>query len=475
MRHRVRQRLSAATREGAARLRRAWRALGEIAERSYGIGCQSVRTWRDDWYARAKELTPAYAHDDRQALLLLSLPFLVAATAIIAHQSGRAIYTFVDLPAIGTPEREIAFVSPGPTRSNPPPTTELTPSAATAYAAPAAETPSPARPGTAVSRLISTKAAGPDLSAHNDAPALDTTNASLQPGLLAPRAPSAMAAPANPHGKLALLSPAPTSTPRTVAPFAIESYEADANGSPIVSGMCTAADGAGETPFMANLLETGAIGAASLGPEAFGRRLAHAAEAQASNAQSQSVVIYDDAYRSISFPMGDVNSMFGVCTDVVVRAYRTLGIDLQSLVYRARSGLGDHNIDHRRTEVLRRFFTGHGETLPVSSFPEDYRPGDIVTYYRPQNRGSRAHIAIVSSRIAPSGRPMIVHNRGWGPQLEDALFVDHITGHYRYRGPERSRDAAHQTRRKTQAATAHPRRTQVAPAAVSASLQEPAR
>lgn len=429
----------------------------------------------DAWHIHAKRLTPAYAHDDRQALLLLSLPFLVAATAIIAHQSGRALYAFVDLPAIGTPEREIAFVSPGPAPSNPPPTAELTPSAITASAAPTAETPKAARPGTAVSRLIRTRPAPPDLDAHSDAPVPDTTNASVAPGLLTPRAPSAIAAPANPHGTLALLSPAPPSTARTVAPFAIESYEADANGSPIVSGTCTPADGAGDTPLMANLLETGAIGAVSLSPEAFGLRLAHVAEAQASDAQSQSIVIYDDAYRSISFPMGDINSMFGVCTDVIVRAYRTLGIDLQSLVHRARSGLGDHNIDHRRTEVLRRFFADHGESLPVSSFPEDYRPGDIVTYHRPQNRGSRAHIAIVSSRIAPSGRPMIVHNRGWGPQLEDALFVDHITGHYRYRGPEHSRDAAHQTRRKTQAAAAHPSRTQVAPAAVSVSLSEPAR
>jgi len=174
------------------------------------------------------------------------------------------------------------------------------------------------------------------------------------------------------------------------------------------------------------------VDAANVDPAEFGRRLAAAARAQI-----EDFVIYNDKYRRISYPMGDVAPLFGVCTDVVVRAYRALGLDLQSLVHLARVGSGDTNIDHRRTEVLRRYFSAYGETLPISQFAEDYFPGDIVTYYRPQNRHSRSHIAVVSDVIAPSGRPMIVHNRGWGPQLEDALFVDKITGHYRYAGVKR--------------------------------------
>ncbi|MEZ5817326.1 MAG: DUF1287 domain-containing protein [Hyphomicrobiaceae bacterium] len=169
--------------------------------------------------------------------------------------------------------------------------------------------------------------------------------------------------------------------------------------------------------------------APSLAP-AFGRALSDAARAQLGQ-----VVIYNPKYFAISYPMGDVPAMFGVCTDVVVRAYRALGIDLQALVHQARAGSGDRNIDHRRVEVIRRYLTRQGAALPVTEFAEDYQPGDIVTYYRPQNRASTAHIAIVTDQIAPSGRPMIVHNRGWGPQLEDALFVDKITGHYRFRGP----------------------------------------
>lgn len=161
----------------------------------------------------------------------------------------------------------------------------------------------------------------------------------------------------------------------------------------------------------------------------FGQRLAAAARRQLDE-----FVVYDAAYRSIAYPRGDVPALYGVCTDVVIRAYRQLGIDLQVAVQKARVGSGDRNIDHRRTETLRRFFQRVGQSLPITTFAEDYLPGDIVTYARPQNTGtaSRSHIAMVSDIIAPSGRPMIIHNRGWGPQLEDALFVDRITGHYRF-------------------------------------------
>lgn len=161
----------------------------------------------------------------------------------------------------------------------------------------------------------------------------------------------------------------------------------------------------------------------------FGRRLAVAARGQLDQ-----FVIYNDAYRRLSYPMGDVAKLYGVCTDVVIRAYRALGVDLQVAVQRSGVGAGDPSIDHRRTETLRRFFARAGTNLPVTSFPEDYEPGDIVTYDRPQNSGSRSHIAVVSDVVSAAGRPMIVHNRGWGPQLEDGLFVDRITGHYRFDG-----------------------------------------
>lgn len=161
--------------------------------------------------------------------------------------------------------------------------------------------------------------------------------------------------------------------------------------------------------------------------ESFGLALASAAERQLND-----FVFYNEKYLSISYPGGDVPDFFGVCTDVIIRAYRTLGIDLQALVHRSRVGSGDRNIDHRRTQTLRKFFARSGQSLKITSYADEYLPGDIVTYYRPQNRGSKFHIAMVSKRLGASGRPMILHNRGWGPQLEDALFVDEITGHYRF-------------------------------------------
>ena len=161
-------------------------------------------------------------------------------------------------------------------------------------------------------------------------------------------------------------------------------------------------------------------------PRGLGRMISDAAVAQIND-----LVVYRAAYSRIAFPMGDVSPMFGVCTDVVIRALREVGIDLQEQVQRTRTGNGDTNIDHRRVDTLKRYFTLHGETAPISEFAEDYQPGDIVTYFRPWNRSTTTHIAVVSHVIAPSGRPMIVHNRGWGAQLEDALLVDRITGHYR--------------------------------------------
>ena len=153
---------------------------------------------------------------------------------------------------------------------------------------------------------------------------------------------------------------------------------------------------------------------------------------------------YDGRYFPIAYPGGDVPAEVGVCTDVVIRAYRRLGIDLQQRVHEdmrahfsaypsARLwGLRrpDPNIDHRRVPNLQVFFTRHGESLRISRDPRDYRPGDLVSWMLP---GNLPHIGIVTDRIAPAtGNPLIVHNIGAGPRLEDSLFTYEITGHYRY-------------------------------------------
>jgi uncharacterized protein len=155
-------------------------------------------------------------------------------------------------------------------------------------------------------------------------------------------------------------------------------------------------------------------------------------------------VRYDGRYMAIAYPGGDVPSDIGVCTDVVIRSYRRIGIDLQEKVhldmkaafdaYPSKKIWGltkpDPNIDHRRVPNLRTFFSRKGRSLPVTRNAADYRPGDLVTWMLP---GNLPHIGIVTDRTSPeSGRPLIVHNIGRGPQLEDLLFSYPITGRYQY-------------------------------------------
>ena len=159
--------------------------------------------------------------------------------------------------------------------------------------------------------------------------------------------------------------------------------------------------------------------------------------------QTRHPVRYDGSYRVIPYPGGDVPADVGVCTDVVIRAFRAVGIDFQQRVHEdMRAAFAaypnlwglkrpDRNIDHRRVPNLQAFLKRQGASLPVSRAPEAYRPGDLVTWMLP---GNLPHIGIVSSTRAASGRLMIVHNIGRGPRLEDMLFDYDITGHYRYEG-----------------------------------------
>ncbi len=153
-------------------------------------------------------------------------------------------------------------------------------------------------------------------------------------------------------------------------------------------------------------------------------------------------VRYDGSYQRIPYPMGDVPKSQGVCTDVIIRSYRAIGIDLQQLVhedmaqnfsaYPKHWGLQrpDTNIDHRRVPNLATFFTRFGETLPHVKIPEQYQAGDIVTWILP---GNLPHIGIVSNvMVQGTQRRKIVHNIGQGPQLEDRLFDFPITGHFRF-------------------------------------------
>jgi len=153
-------------------------------------------------------------------------------------------------------------------------------------------------------------------------------------------------------------------------------------------------------------------------------------------------VTYDPRYYSIDYPNGDVPGDKGVCTDVLIRTYRKVGIDLQKEVHEDMSdnfdkypdnwGLSkpDKNIDHRRVPNLMVYFQRHGITKPISADPGKYLPGDIVCW---DLGGGITHIGIVVDLSSDDGnRNLIVHNIGGGQVLADCLFEFQIIGHYRY-------------------------------------------
>lgn len=157
---------------------------------------------------------------------------------------------------------------------------------------------------------------------------------------------------------------------------------------------------------------------------------------------TQNKVRYDGSYRSITYPNGDVPSTIGVCSDVVIRAYRAAyEFDLQRAVHEDMKdnfalypdiwGLSrtDKNIDHRRVPNLETYFGRMGTERPATQSASDYLPGDIVSW---RIGGSLPHIGIVSERISPNGTPLIIHNVGVGPKEENVLFTYKLHKHYRF-------------------------------------------
>ena len=192
--------------------------------------------------------------------------------------------------------------------------------------------------------------------------------------------------------------------------------------------MAMATTAAGQSPHPARRLDT-----------SFAQALIQAAVVQTS-----APVTYDGSYRRIPYPGGDVPANIGVCTDLIVRAFRAVGVDLQVRVhedmraafnsYPRLWGLSraDPNIDHRRVPNLQTYFRRRSAQLPISRDADDYLPGDLVTWMLP---GNLPHIGLVTDqRSSDGGRWLVVHNIGRGPEIEDMLFRYPMSGHYRYRG-----------------------------------------
>ena len=154
------------------------------------------------------------------------------------------------------------------------------------------------------------------------------------------------------------------------------------------------------------------------------------------------MVTYDGAYYSIPYPNGDVPDGIGVCTDVVIRTYRAVGLDLQKEVHedmKANFKLypqlwnlkrPDKNIDHRRVPNLMKYFKRQGAEISITDNGKDYLPGDVVSW---DLGGGLTHIGVVVDKKSNDNkRFMIVHNIGGGQVLEDCLFNFTINGHYRF-------------------------------------------
>jgi uncharacterized protein YijF (DUF1287 family) len=167
----------------------------------------------------------------------------------------------------------------------------------------------------------------------------------------------------------------------------------------------------------------------------------------AAHAQVGVTRYYDGGYVRLAYPGGDVPADRGVCTDVVIRAYRAAGLDLQKQVHEDMRGhfaaypklwglaRPDRNIDHRRVPNLETWARRAGHALPAGTDAAAYRPGDLVSWRLPNGL---PHIGVVSDRRAPdgSGRPLVVHNIGAGTRVEDVLFAWPPVGHFRiFRAP----------------------------------------
>jgi uncharacterized protein YijF (DUF1287 family) len=159
-------------------------------------------------------------------------------------------------------------------------------------------------------------------------------------------------------------------------------------------------------------------------------------------AQAGVTTDYDPAYVSLSYPNGDVPLKTGVCSDVLIRAFRKVGVDLQKEVhedmsrafdaYPQRWGLSgpDSNIDHRRVLNLMKYFERQGKSIPITDEPDDYLPGDLVAW---DLGGGVYHIGLVTDLFSETEREcLIVHNIGLGTRVEDVLFKWAIKGHYRF-------------------------------------------
>jgi uncharacterized protein YijF (DUF1287 family) len=341
----------------------------------------------------------ALRHDDRMVLGLLLLPFLLVAFMLSTNTSRRNDRNWSAEVAVRTPAIPVS------------PQVATQPVPSPVAAVPAVPTPTAVTPTALTPNAVQPIAPAPS---EHVAPPVSSAQITLPGSVVYPPPlpmieapvrtpdPEVIAAPVLPAGRIVYPPPPPEISiaaldvrqiPQVTSPSLLPSSPPAPSPTPPIAMAPVAA-----TPEMCAATSTQLASFGSIGrlvrsprqprltgvdPEIIGQRVAAAAVAQ-----TRDLVIYTARYQPMAYPMGDVVSLHGACIDVVIRAYRAVGIDLQEEVQKARPGRGDPNIDHRRTENMRRFLEKHGTSLPITHFPENYKPGDIVTYHRPFSRVS---------------------------------------------------------------------------------------
>lgn len=162
---------------------------------------------------------------------------------------------------------------------------------------------------------------------------------------------------------------------------------------------------------------------------------------------------YQEGYERLSYPGGDVSREIGVCTDVIVRAFRNAGWDLQKLVYQDMlsapkayriSKRPNRHIDHRRVRRLIVYFKRHYQSLPIQFDPANQKgedawlPGDLI-FMDTMSKGRPTHVALVSDRLAESGIPLVINNWTYGYQTSEMDLKEAATWLYRFRITQKRR------------------------------------
>jgi uncharacterized protein YijF (DUF1287 family) len=155
-----------------------------------------------------------------------------------------------------------------------------------------------------------------------------------------------------------------------------------------------------------------------------------------------------EGYIAIAYPMGDVPRTMGVCTDVIIRAARNAGIDIQKELHddirRARAaypmvkGLGDPNIDQRRVATLLPYFKRRWEshTARLDDPADALRPGDIILMDTFPDRSGPDHIGILSDRLDALGLPLVINNWTEGTVTAEMDLLTFVPVMYRFRLPQ---------------------------------------